>query len=42
MPDPTWIEEHDYFYNQIRNGSQADFSTDYWISESLNELSVMM
>jgi predicted dehydrogenase len=42
MPDPTWIEEHNYFYNQIRKGSQTDFSTDYWISESLNELSGMM
>ena len=40
--DPTWAEEHEYFYRQIKNGIQTDLSTDYWISESLHKLSAKM
>jgi predicted dehydrogenase len=40
--DPTWAEEHEYFYRQIKNGVQTDLSTDNWISESLYELSRLM
>lgn len=40
--DPTWAEEHEYFYRHIKNGIQTDLSKDYWISESLRELSAMM
>jgi scyllo-inositol 2-dehydrogenase (NADP+) len=38
--DPTWEEEHEYFYSQIRNGVQTDLTTDRWISESLSKLLV--
>jgi scyllo-inositol 2-dehydrogenase (NADP+) len=36
--DPTWAEEHEYFFSNIKNGIQTDLSTDYWISESLHKL----
>jgi len=36
--DPTWEEEHKFFYSQIRNGVQTDLTTDRWISDSLNQL----
>lgn len=42
MPDPTWALEHEYFFTQILNGAQTDFSTDIWISEALDQMEVQL
>lgn len=42
MPDPTWALEHEYFFTEILNGAQTDFSTDIWIVETLRELETQL